>query len=307
MKLSFLNLILFTSALASCTALKHSSAIKPSTNYCAPVLAYTYDSIYRPQPVLPTDTGLTNRFSQHDLLMANAAGILPLLEQLNQIPRNGDLNAQVAQLNKFQQIQTRLLLASTEIASLAAELDCGVERAEQLAVYLDGRDQKRIRTLTLLSLILGAATTVATTALIHTDGTNKEVGIGGGILSAGLGGVAAFSSNKLVTFLHKRNLLTDIWEDSAQSTNYPPLVWYVLNEKLFSNSGQTTIRANIRQRWRNFELADSSPQQQQLYFGAGGEYQAGDLHIRANMLDQLQASVRSINQDLQSLLIHFGR
>lgn len=307
MKIAFLYLILLIYCLSSCTALKRSPVLKPSNNYCEPALTYAYDSSYRPQPVLLTDTILTNHFSRHDLLTANAAGILPLLEQLNRIPQNGDVNARIERLTKYQQIQNRLMLASTEIASLAAELACEVERAEQLAVYLDGRDQKRIRTLTLVSLILGAATTVATTALLHTDGSNKVVGIGGGVISASLGGAAAFSSDKSVTFLHRRNLLTDIWEESAQSTNYPPLVWYVLNEKLFSNSGQTTIRANIRQRWRSYELADTSPQRQQLYFGAGGEYQAGDLHVRANMLDQLQASVRSINQDLQSLLIYVGR
>ena len=192
------------------------------------------------------------------------------------------------------------------MASLAAELDCEVERAEQLATYLDQRDQKRIRSLTLLSIIIGAVTTV-TTALVKADRPDQLIGIGGGVISAGLGGAAAFSSNRSVTFLHKRNLLTDMWSEYSQSTIYPPFIWYVLNEKTFSNSGQTSVRANIRQRWRDYELVDCSPLQHKLFFGVGGSYQADDLHIRANMLDQLQASIRSINQDLQSLLAHFSR
>jgi hypothetical protein len=76
----------------------------------------------------------------------------------------------------------------------------------------------------------------------------------------------------------------------------------VLNEKLFSNSGQKSIRHNIRQRWQEYVLQDATDEQQQLYFGPGGSYQSDDLHARSNMLNQLQASILSINQDLQSLL-----
>jgi hypothetical protein len=62
----------------------------------------------------------------------------------------------------YRKIHNRLLVASTEISSLVAELDCEGERADQLATYLDGRDQRRIRNLTLLSIVTGAATTVVT-------------------------------------------------------------------------------------------------------------------------------------------------
>ncbi|NEU69728.1 hypothetical protein GK091_22805 [Spirosoma agri] len=255
---------------------------------------------------LRADTSLTKRYSRHDLLMANASGVLPLLKELIQLEKTPLTTAnRLERVIKRQQIQQRLALASTELSSFAAELDCEGERADQLATYLDQKDTRRVRRLTIFSVVIGAVTTVAT-ALIQADNTGKIVGISGGLVSAAAGGLAAFSSNKSVIFTHKRNLLADLWYQPAQSSVYPPLIWYVLTEKTFSNSGQTSISANIRQRWRGYVLEGTSSDEQTLYFGSGGNYQADDLHTRANMLNQLQSSVRSINQDLQGLLLSLG-
>jgi hypothetical protein len=247
---------------------------------------------------LQGDTGLTGRFSKHDLFIANAICVLPLLRDVIRLQQQVGTDTRLEQAVLYRKIHNRLLVASTEISSLVAELDCEGERADQLATYLD---QRRIRYLTLLSIVAGAATTVVT-ALLTDENAEKIVGIGGGLVSAGLGGVAAFSSNRSVPFAHKRNLLTDIWSQTEQSSMYSPFIWYVLNEKLFSNSGQISIRHNIRQRWQEYVLQDATDEQQQLYFGPGGPYQSDDLHARSNMLNQLQASILSINQDLQSLL-----
>jgi hypothetical protein len=62
---------------------------------------------------------------------------------------------------------------------------------------------------------------------------------------------------------------------------------------------------NARRRWERYgqlERSDSrrSREQQELLFGDGGRYDADALHLRADMLNELQASVRLINQDLRS-------
>ncbi|QJD81456.1 hypothetical protein HH216_21650 [Spirosoma rhododendri] len=250
--------------------------------------------------VLAVSPALTQQFSRHDLLIANAVAIIPLLRQLTT-----QVTTQEADRLR-QQIQTRLLLAQTQVSSVAAELDCEGERADQLATYLDQADTKRVRRLTIGSVVVGAITTVAT-ALIAGDNANKAVAISGGLVSAGLGGVAAFSSDRRIPFQHARNLLTDIWLAKDQSTAYPPVVWYVLHEKAFSNSSQHVIAYNVRQRWLDYVLPGTSASDQALYFGTGGAYRADDLHTRANMLNQLQSSVRSINQDLQSLLLNLSK
>ncbi|AUD07386.1 hypothetical protein CWM47_19380 [Spirosoma pollinicola] len=258
------------------------------------------------ETILKIDSSLTHRYTRHDLLLANAMGILPLLRELISLEGSNQLNSRVDILTKYQQILNRIILTSTQISGLAAELDCESERAERIATYLDQRDAQRIRRLTILSVVLGAATTVAT-ALIHADGTAKVVGIGGGVLGAGFGGLAATSSTHSVPFHHDRNLLADIWYQPKQSSVYPPMIWYFLNEKVFSNLGEHTISHNTRQRWQDYVINGTSADQQALYFGKGGNYEADDLHNRANMLNQLQSSVRSINQDLQSLVLSLTR
>lgn len=295
---------LFT--LASCRSFRPNALSASTVSYCVPSVQYAYDSAYLPKPTIQTilqaDTLLTQRYSQHDLLLANAIGVLPLLQELILLEKHPIADNQVTLLRIRQKILNRFLLASTQIASLAAEMDCEGERADQIATYLDQRDTQRIRRLTILSIVIGAATTVATT-LLTSDNTSKVIGISGGIVGAGFGGLAAFSSNRTVSFHHQRNLLTDIWRQSDSSSMYPPMIWYILNEKSFSNTHQFSLHYTIRERWKNYVLGPLSPEQEQLYFGEGGNYQADDLHNRANMLNQLQSSVRSINQDLQSLAI----
>lgn len=302
MRLRLLTALLVPAALLSgCSSSKpridHSGAI---TTYCDPPLAYTYDASTRPvanlDSVLATNPAIGRQFSRHDLLMANAVAIVPLLQQLTTNPAGQEAD------RLRQQIQSRLLLAQTQVSSVAAELDCEGERADQLATYLDQQDTRRVRRLTIGSVVIGAITTVAT-ALIPGDDANKAVAISGGLVSAGLGAAAAFSSGKRIAFQHSRNLLTDIWQEKNTSVIYPPAVWYVLHETAFSNSKQHSIAYNTRQRWLDYVLPGSSADDRALYFGTGGRYSADDLHTRANMLNQLQSSVRSINQDLQSLLL----
>ncbi len=292
---------------ACATQPRSHQAVEAEPDYCAPASRYTFDTTYLPRAdvraVLRTDTSLTRRFSPHDLLIANATGVLPLLHKLVNTDDNGKADQRLERIELHQKITNRLLLASTEIASLAAELDCEGERADRLATYLDQKDTRRVRRLTLASVVVGAITTVAT-ALMQSDQASKITGIAGGLVSGGLGGVAAFSSNRSVRFTHQRNLLADIWYQSRQSTLYSPFVWYVLTEKSFSNSGQNSISFNTRQRWQTSVLDNLSPEQERLYFGEGGAYQADDLHTRSNMLNQVQSSVRSISQDLQSLLLN---
>ena len=293
--------------LQGCSSAKpHLSRPATVNTYCDPPLPYQYEATEQPlsnlDSALALAPALARQFSRHDLLVANAVAIIPQLQQLvqpNQLSVQDDEQIR-------QQILTRLLSTQTQIASLAAELDCEGERADQLATYLDEQDDRRVRRLTIGSVVVGAVTTVIT-AFISGDNADKITGISGGLVSAALGGAAAFSSNQRVPFQHQRNLLTDVWEQKKTSTTYSPAVWYVLNEKSFSNSQQYSIAHNIRQRWLDYVLSGTPDAERALYFGAGGPYRADDLHTRANMLNQLQSSVRLINQELQSLLLNLSK
>ena len=306
----FLAVLCLLVLLSACGSNRSLLRISLNDSFCDPALVYTYDSSHTPrpsiQPVLQANPALSQRYSQHDLLVANATGTLSLLLELQQLEANSQADTRLEQLTKRQQILHRLLLASSEISSLAAELDCEGERADQLADYIDQHDTRRVRRLTILSIVVGAITTVVTT-LIQADTPDKVIGIGGGVASAALGGLAAFSSQQTVSYQHPRNLLTDIWYQRKTSSVYSPFVWYVLTDPAFSNTGKRSISVNIRQRWLDYVLPNPSSEQERLFFETGGAYQADDLHTRANMLNQLQSSVRSINQNLQGLILTLSR
>ena len=276
-------------------------------SYCAPPLPYVYDSTYIPlsdiMPLLRFDSLLAKKYSYEDLLIANATGTLFLLQDLIYFEKIKSESNLVYILLKKQQILGRLLLASTEIASLAAELDCESERSKLLASYLDQLNDTRVQRFTILSVVAGAITGVVTLGN-HTTKGQIAFGVIGSIISGVSGGLAALSSHQAVVFNHRRNLLTDIWNENKTSAYYPPIIWFILQEKAFTNTKEYSTFHNLKERWIEEGMVDTTKKKQvELYFGTGGKYHANDLHTRTNMLNQLKAEVRSINQQLQSLML----
>ncbi|SOD97986.1 hypothetical protein [Spirosoma fluviale] len=305
MRSTVLITLLIGLLMASCQSHKSGlTSLSHQKKYCQPTIRLDYDSSYLPIPniqsILQTDTSLTNHFSTHDLLVANAAGILLLLQDFIRL-KNTSLAGNVQErFAKRQQINDRLWLASMQVSGIAGELDCEAERANRLASSLQQLDSKRIQQLTIFSVVVGALTTVAT-AFIQANTPNKTVSIGGGVASALLAGKAAVSSKRTIHLVDERNLLTAIWNQPQRSTFYPPFVWQMLTEKALSYGGQHSISYNTRQRWVDYNLAGASASEEQLYFKPEGDYGADNLLTRAEMLNQLQAEIRLFYVDLQSL------
>jgi len=280
-------------------------------SYCVPTITYSFDPA-----TLPTENGdslamqdlsLRQVLSPHDILTANAIGVLPLIPDLLRVARDSSLQGRLRYLELKTRVHDRFLSAGTEINSIASELDCEGERADQLGAYLDNLNKKKSNALTAASIIAGAATTVGT-VLAKGDNAKNTIAISGGLLSAGLTGFTISPRGKRIRLLHYRNLLEDIWYAPTSSAIYPPGIWYILREKAFSNGGQVSLLESIRRRWTHFELngpIDSA--RQNLLFKNGGIYTADDLHTRASMLNQLQATIRSINEDLQGLILSLDR
>ncbi len=293
----------------SCSLLTKKNLKVSQLNYCAPTSPYLYDSTYLPlgdiSSFVKGNPSLLKKFTYQDLLLANASGSLPLMADLVHLQdAKADDEDSIYVLVKRQQIFNRLLLASTELASMAAELDCESERSKQLANYLDQINDTRVQRLTILSVVTGAVTGIITS----TSGSHQvqvAVGVSGSVMSALFGGMAVLSSRKSITLQHNRNVLADIWYMPKTSSVYPPFIWYVLNEKAFNNEDITTIIQSLKDRWIEQELISVPDKSNKaaLFFGTGGRYLANDLHTRASMLNQLKAEIRSINQNLQSLML----
>ena len=304
-------LFAFLLALAGCAT--RPPTLHVASGYCDPPLPYRYNPAYTPKPdfeaaLTPT---LLARYPRRNLLTANAAGILPQLQTLLALEETARQQpgpaAEVAVLRQRQQIAAQLALVSTTVASIAAELDCEGERADQVAGYLAEQDSRRTQRLNVLSISVGAASGIGTT-VIDNQSAQYAFGIGGGLLAAGLGLLTLSQGGHTAEFRHPRNLLADVWGEKPTSDVFPPSVWYMLTEPAFSNSGKTALAHNTRQRWQHYgQLAHPESKQGQqlaaLLFGNGGQYSADQLQVRANMLNELQSAVRLLNQELQGLLL----
>jgi len=204
----------------------------------------------------------------------------------------------------------RIIVCRTEIASISAELDCEGERANQIATYMSNKENSRVNKLTVASITVGALGGVVA-LLIQSKNTSDAIAIGGGLGSATLGLLSLTSSRK-TQYLHPRNLLTDIWLEPQISAEYPSAIWYILTHKEFSNKQTFSLCHNIRERWIKYEELTTKNKKQndketELLFGAGGIYTSDQLQTRADMINQLQALIRLMDQDVQFLLYEVGK
>jgi hypothetical protein len=299
-------------ALAGC-ATRPPTRLAVAAGYCDPPLPYRYNSTFAPQADLEAalTPGLLARYPRRNLLTANAVGILPQLRELLTLQeaarRQPGPATELAVLRQRQAIAGQVALVSSTVASLAAELDCEGERADQVAGYLKNLDDRRTQRLNVLSIGVGAASGIGTT-VIESQGGQYAFGIGGGLLAAGLGLLTLRQQGHTAEFDHSRNLLADVWAEKLTSDLFPPSVWYLLTNPAFSNGGRTSIAHNTRQRWQHYgQLAkpesNKGKELASLLFGPGGQYSADELAVRANMLNELQSAVRLLNQELQGLLL----
>lgn len=299
--------------MASCSSLHivHHPPFSLQNTYCAPAINYSYDNTYLPvnniDSLLQQNPSIKSILSDHNVRMANAMGILPFIQKLILLRQDSSIHKKLEAEHTITIIQNRLLMASAEIDAIAAELDCEGERADQLSNYLDGLNRKRNTVLTGASVILGAAVTVAAVT-VSSDDTEDAVSLSGGLTAAALGALLLDTSGKQIQMNFTRNTLRDIWFQPERSEIYPPFIWYVLNDKSFSNSHTVSLIQSIKTRWITFELNDKvSDKTIALYFNQGGLYNADRVHIRASMLNQLQSTIRSIHQDMQSLIMTVDR
>ncbi|SEI92660.1 hypothetical protein SAMN04488018_10731 [Myroides marinus] len=299
MRLVGLFLVFVSLFLVSCsTVIKEPKVRILKENYCSPTIAYTD---YEVEVIdIKRDSVLANQLSSHDYILATHIGIKSLLSKL------GESKDPFEKLELKQQINTRILLFQTEIDAVAAELDCNGERFDQLARVLDSKNNKTNTELTVATIALGAAITLST-ALIKNDDLNKGINITGGIAGAGLGFLLLNPKGKKVELNNNRNLLRNVWENNNEDIAFPPALWRVMNEKSFSNEGELSLLQTLKNRWITFAFEDNiSKKQEELYFGKGGLFSSDNIHLMSDMNNELQATVRTVQQDLRSLVFNIS-
>jgi len=298
----FIVLLIFI-FISSCSTVLNSPKIDYLTsNYCQPTIEYDYSKLETsPNKIPKQDSILHANLSKHDILISKAIGIETYLAEYL-LTKKDTLKRLVLK----QKITDRLILTSIEINALASELDCNGERIDKLANFVTDINNKKTKNLTVASVTIGALTTVAT-VLIKNNNASNIVGVSGGLLSAGLGALTISPKGKKIELKLQRNLLRNIWFNDNTNGAYPNAIWTILNDKEFSNSGKNDLQESIKNRWLQYNFDGKiDTETEKLFFYDGGIYTADDLSSRANMLNELQATVRSLEQDLKSLSIRLN-
>lgn len=307
-------IVTVTLALTSCAGLKDTpQTLLLDKSYCTKqaISAYTKDDLPKPFHELQLDTILTNRFSNESLNIANAIGITGLLTKYINLNKDYDahptIEKKVDLMELSQHINQKINTASLEISAIASELDCEEERANQFAYYLKEKEGKAEKKLIIGSIIIGAAGAIATEIISNNNPKNNVVSgmtIGVSLAEASLGALMLINKRK-IEFYHPENALTDIWTNSSVSNYFPPSIWYYLTFEP-PERDQKSFTKLLVDKWVIFgqisnKRENSKNEDDQLYFGKGGEYEADELKNRADMLDQTEAYVVLMKQDLKTL------
>lgn len=293
-----LKYIFFSSVLllTSCSILINNDKVNTlTTNYCVPNVSYETIPI---QKISPLDNIRINTvFSYHDFILIKYLNLAkPIIQYMD------SANNDAFRLASRQMMTEKYMLFEAELNAIAAELDCNGERIDKLASYVDDLNSKTQTRMTVASILLGAVT-IVTSATVKNDNLNNGINIVGGAGTALLGFMTLSPKGKKVNMQLQRNMLQSIWYKNNDAQIYPSSIWGLLSEKKFSNSENLSLIETTRQRWLQYGLDDQQDSTlQKLYFNDGGAFSASELHVLANIHNELQATIRSIEQDLRSLI-----
>lgn len=302
------------SILTSCVS-KKNQAIKQNIltlkdSYCKAPFKYNYSNripSYNSDSILLANKDLKGMFSDQSILILNALDNLDEVHQIIELKKDSSIASQVKVLQLKSKINSKITIALTELDAVAAEFDCEGERVAQIGNYVDNLNDSKNNKLILLSIVTGAAASVAG-GIIQDGRWSNAVDISGGVLGAGFGLATLNPKGKKVEFIHQRNLLRDIWRQKLESPNFPPFIWYMYTEKKFSNKEKHSIISSMKERWLHYQFDDEkAAADQSVIFSDGGFYRADDLHNRAAMLNQMQSATRTINQSINYLLLDLDK
>lgn len=279
-------------------------------SYCKAPFKYNYGNklpSYNSDSIIQANKELRDKFSDQSILILNALDNLDEVHEIMELKKDTSLESQVKVLQLKSKINSKITIALTELDAVAAEFDCEGERVAQIGNYVDNLNDSRNNKLILLSIVTGAAASVAG-GIVKDNSWSNTIDIGGGVLGAGFGLATLNPKGKKVEFIHQRNLLRDVWNGKLQSPNFPPFIWYMYTEKKFSNREQHSIISSMKERWLHYQFDDDRKKaDESVIFSDGGFYRSDDLHNRAAMLNQMQSATRTINQNINYLLLDLDR
>ena len=308
--------LLFITLLTGCLSNKQASSTltRVASDKCDIDSSGTSGYVFHPTTLVAgssDDLLLRHRYGERGLRMAQAVGLTPLLVQMTRLEeqQKTDQFPPNEYLSLRQKITDQLQLASFDIATAAALVDCDTKRTTLTATLLTRRENSREKRMTISAITIGAVSIIGASLLNLGEHhvTADWFHIAGGLGEGGLGVLALRQKPPKAEFRHPRNSLRDIWNHPKISTVFPPLVWYYLNQSKAGNS--PSLVDVLHNQWEVLVSLDAGAKrarkhvhQEVDYFGDGDTYTAEELTVRAAMLGQLETEIRLMNNDLTILL-----
>ena len=246
-------------------------------------------------------------YSPNAVHIADVTGLLPLLNRMARLEVEQAASTDIERVRR--KLVTRLQLATLEVSGLVAEIECEVQRADQVQDHLKDIQLTRITSQTILGVIFGGLANIASggIALATRAGDAGNIAsVTGGALEVLFGSSANFTKVRQ-EFSHPRNHLAVVWEGSPRSELIPQRAWRFLTEPSTRDLEGHSLRDVMLKTWREEERLGEpgsvrEKERKALLFGSGGVYDSDQLHVREAMLQQLESSIQLMDQELETLL-----
>lgn len=247
------------------------------------------------------------RYSPIAIHIADVMELLPLLNRVSRLEIEHAPQADIERVRR--KLVTRLQLASLEVSGLVAEIECEVQRADQVQDRLRDIQTTRTTSQTILGVIFGGLANILSGGIGMATGAGDAgniVSVTGGALEVLFGTSANFTKVRQ-EFSHPRNHLACVWEGTLQSELFSQRAWRFLTEPSSRDLEGHSLRDVMLQTWQEEgKLGESGSirekERKALLFGSGGVYDSEQLHVREAMLQQLESSIQLMDQELETLL-----
>lgn len=294
--------------LFSCVLSRKPLEITASTDQCyTSETGYIYDSLLAVQKS-PYDTVgggaiVSKRFSRRATAIAKDINIYPLLCEYTRMESQAD-KENIKFLLVKQELNQRIALANNDLTSSLAELTCEKARMMEAKSSLDGWINRSVARVTVASIVVGGAATIAASAVSLAEGENQteqSIAIAGAVVGSYLG-FKALANKKTIRFMHPRNHLQDFWEEKAHSRIFSPIIWNFVSKNFILKGENTNGKKEVIKKWANSNLLKKGDtKMEKLLMGVGGAYSSDELGVRINMFEGIEAEIDLIKYDLKRL------
>jgi hypothetical protein len=256
----------------------------------------------------PTERAETlKRYSPIAVHIAHVMELLPLLNRMAKLESDQASAADVERVRR--KLLARLQLATLEVSGLVAEIECEVQRTDQVQDRLKDSQTTRTTSQTILGVIFGGLANILSGGIgmaTRAGDAANLASLTGGALEVLFGTSANFTKVRQ-EFSHPHNHLAAVWEGSPQGEYFSPRVWRFLTEPDIRDLEGHSLRDVMLQTWQEAgKLGEPGTvrekERKELLFGKGGFYDSEQLHVREAMLQQLESSIQLMHQELETLL-----